>query len=89
MRAIAATAGPGAVVLANPSLSWPLASFGPKVLLLLHDDPLVPDATQREQAVKDLTTVLDSILQKVRRASVALPFEYFGVPEHEIGRAHV
>lgn len=53
MRAIAATAGPGAVVLANPSLSWPLASFGPKVLLLLHDDPLVPDATQREQAVKE------------------------------------
>lgn len=42
----------------------------------------VGDDEQKAQAVADLTTVLDSILHKVRRASAALPFEYFGVPEH-------
>jgi len=52
MRAFAAAAGPGAVVLANPVLSWPLPTFGPKVLVLFHDDPLVPDAVQREYWVK-------------------------------------
>jgi tetratricopeptide (TPR) repeat protein len=40
------------------------------------------DAEQKAQAVKDLTTVLDSLLDKVRRAGAALPFEYFGVPDH-------
>ena len=52
MRAFAAAAGPGAVVLANPVVSWPLPTFGPKVLVLFHDDPLVPDAVQREHWVK-------------------------------------
>ena len=52
MRAIADAAGPGAVVLANPLLSWPLPTFGPKVIALYHEDPLVSDAEQREIAVK-------------------------------------
>jgi hypothetical protein len=52
MRAFAAAAGPGAVVLASPLLSWPLPTFGPKVLVLFHDDPLVPDHAQREYSVK-------------------------------------
>jgi hypothetical protein len=52
MRALAAAVGPGAVVLGNAGVSWPLPTFGPKVLLLLHDDPLVPDAVQREHWVK-------------------------------------
>lgn len=52
MRAFAASAGPGAVVLASPRLSWPLPTFGPKVLVLFHEDPLVPDAAARERAVK-------------------------------------
>jgi hypothetical protein len=51
MRAIAEAAGPGAVVLANPLLSWPLPTFGPKVLTLFHDDPLVLDLTTREHDV--------------------------------------
>jgi hypothetical protein len=52
MRSIAAAAGPNAVVLASPLLSWPLPTFGPKVLVLFHEDPLVPDAGQRQRAVK-------------------------------------
>ncbi len=52
MRAIAAAAGPNAVVLASPLSSWPLPSFGPKVLVLFHPDPLVPDEDEREARVK-------------------------------------
>jgi hypothetical protein len=48
MKAFAEAAGPGAVVLASPLLSWPLPTFGPKVLELFHLDPLVPDETERE-----------------------------------------
>ncbi len=51
MKAFTAAAGPNAVVLANPLLSWPLPTFGPKVLVLFHDDPLVPDEAERERAV--------------------------------------
>ncbi|TCM51252.1 BTAD domain-containing putative transcriptional regulator [Kribbella sp. VKM Ac-2568] len=40
------------------------------------------DEEQKAQAVKDLRTVLDSLLHKLRRASAALPFVYFGVLEH-------
>lgn len=52
MRAFAEAAGPNAVVLASPLLSWPLPTFGPKVLALFHEDPLVPDAVERERLVK-------------------------------------
>jgi len=52
MRELAAATGPGAVVLATPRLSWQLPTFGPKVLVLFHDDPLVPDHTEREHWVK-------------------------------------
>ncbi|HEY0690083.1 MAG TPA: BTAD domain-containing putative transcriptional regulator [Kribbella sp.] len=41
----------------------------------------IGDDEQKCQALKDLTTVLDSILDKIRRAAAALPFEYFGIPE--------
>ncbi len=40
------------MVLATPILSWPLPTFGPKVLVLFHQDPLVPDALQREYSVR-------------------------------------
>lgn len=43
----------------------------------------VGDEGQKAEAVKDLTTVLDSILHKVRRAAAALPFEYFGLLDHD------
>lgn len=49
---LADLAGPNAVVLANPLLSWPLPTFGPKVLVLHHMDPLVRDASQREADVQ-------------------------------------
>jgi len=52
MRALAEAAGPGAVVLAPALLSWPLPTFGPKVLVLHHDDPLVADAVEREYWVR-------------------------------------
>jgi len=52
MRAFAAVTGPDAVVLSTPALSWPLPTFGPKVLVLYHQDPLVPDANRREYEVK-------------------------------------
>jgi hypothetical protein len=52
MRRFAAATGPGAVVLASPVLSWPLPTFGPKVLVLFHEDPLVRDRAQREYWVK-------------------------------------
>ena len=48
MKAIAEAAGPGAVVLTTPLLSWPLPTFGPKVVTLFHDDPLVVDLATRE-----------------------------------------
>jgi DNA-binding SARP family transcriptional activator len=42
----------------------------------------VGDEEQKAQAVRDVTTVLDAILNKIRRANAALAFEYFGVMEH-------
>jgi hypothetical protein len=59
MRAFAEAAGPKAVVLANPRLSWPLPTFGPKVLVLHHEDPLVPDAVAREQQVRRFLSQAD------------------------------
>jgi DNA-binding SARP family transcriptional activator len=37
---------------------------------------------QQAQAIRDVETVLDAILKKIRRANNALTFEYFGVLEH-------
>ncbi|GAA0577749.1 tetratricopeptide repeat protein [Kribbella sandramycini] len=42
----------------------------------------VGDESQRAEAVKDVATVVDAILNKVRRANTALSVEFFGVPEH-------
>ncbi|GAA0950043.1 BTAD domain-containing putative transcriptional regulator [Kribbella koreensis] len=42
----------------------------------------VGDDEQKAQAIKDLRTVFESLLHKVRRASAALPFGYFGTLEH-------
>ena len=43
----------------------------------------VGDEEQRAQALKDLSTVLDALLDKVRRAAAALPFGYFGLLDYE------
>ncbi|MEU8224390.1 BTAD domain-containing putative transcriptional regulator [Kribbella sp. NPDC048915] len=37
---------------------------------------------QKAQAVRDVETVVEAILNKIRRANNALSFEYFGVLEH-------
>lgn len=39
------------VVLADARNSWPLPTFGPKVLVLLHGNPLLTDEAQRNAAV--------------------------------------
>ncbi len=50
-RATAQAAGPHAVILADSLLSWSIPTFGPKVLLLHHPNPLVPDEAEREHDV--------------------------------------
>jgi hypothetical protein len=40
-------AGPGAVILADAQTSWPVPTFGPKVLLIFHNNPLVTDEGER------------------------------------------
>jgi len=50
-RAVAEVAGKNAVILADARTSWPLPTFGPKVLLLLHGNPLLEDDAQRGAAV--------------------------------------
>lgn len=68
MKAIAHTAGPGSVVLANSLLSWPLPTFGPKVVLIRHDDPLVSDAAERTAIVNRF---LNRASQKEREEIIA------------------
>ncbi len=51
-REVAEAVGPRAVVLTTPLLSWSLPTFGPRVLVLIHDDPLVRDAVERDHWVK-------------------------------------
>ncbi len=50
-RAVAEKAGPDAVVLADVGRSWSLPTFGPRVVALLHKNPLVPDNVARMSAV--------------------------------------
>jgi hypothetical protein len=46
-RRVAELAGPNAVVLALPVPSWPLPTFGPKIVTLHHQNPLISDAARR------------------------------------------
>jgi hypothetical protein len=50
-REAAEIAGPRAIILAAPHNAWPIPSFGPKVTALLHENPLVFDAAEREGEV--------------------------------------
>ncbi len=43
----------------------------------------VGDENQKADALKDLATLLDALLAKVRRAAAALPFGYFGNLDYE------
>jgi hypothetical protein len=79
MRNFAEVTGPGAVVLSNALLSWPLPTFGPKVLLLFHDDPLVSDETERELYV---ARFLGRATDEQRRQILA----HYGVTHVLLGR---
>ena len=48
---VAQLAGPHAVVLGDALTLWPIPTFGPKVVALKHENPLVPDADERQSAV--------------------------------------
>lgn len=50
-RWIADLTGPNAVVLADAKVSWTLPTFGTKVLLLFHPNPLLRDEGARQEAV--------------------------------------
>ncbi|HTA90631.1 MAG TPA: hypothetical protein VK745_13670 [Polyangiaceae bacterium] len=50
-RAVAQIAGEHAVVLGDALTLWPIPTFGPKVVALKHENPLVPDADERQFTV--------------------------------------
>jgi hypothetical protein len=50
-QTVADRTGRHGVVLANALNSWPLPSFGPKVVALHHLNPLVPDQFERNSKV--------------------------------------
>jgi hypothetical protein len=49
-RRVAELAGPGAVVLGEPLPSWPIPTFGPKIVTLHHRNPLITDGQERDRA---------------------------------------
>jgi hypothetical protein len=72
-RRVAELAGPKAVVLAMPVPSWPLPTFGPKIVSLHHQNPLISDAAQRNRDVKRFLSDApsdDERLQILRRYRV-------------------
>jgi hypothetical protein len=50
-RRVGEIAGPEAVVLGDANLTWPLPTFGPRVVALKHENPLVEDRSARVGAV--------------------------------------
>lgn len=51
-RRVGELAGPNAIVLGDPVLAWPLPTFGPRVVALKHENPLVEDRVARNEAVE-------------------------------------
>jgi hypothetical protein len=51
-RRVGELAGPKAVVLADARTSWPVPTFGPKVVTLVHGNPLLSDEAKRDADVK-------------------------------------
>ena len=49
-RKVGERAGPHAVILSTTLASWPLPTFGPKVVSPHHKNPLIPDAEERRAA---------------------------------------
>lgn len=50
-RRAAELTGPGALILAGERDAWPLPAFGPRVISLLHENPLVEGPFERRAAV--------------------------------------
>jgi hypothetical protein len=65
-RRVAELAGPKAVVLAMPVPSWPLPTFGPKIVSLHHQNPLIPDAVQRNRDAKRFLSDAPSDEERLR-----------------------
>jgi hypothetical protein len=51
-RRVAELAGPNAVVLGEPLASWPIPTFGPKIVTLHHRNPLITDGKERDVAAE-------------------------------------
>jgi hypothetical protein len=51
-RRVAELAGPNAIIFADELPSWPLPTFGPKIVTLHHRNPLITDAEERERAAR-------------------------------------
>ena len=51
-RRVAELAGPKAVVLGEPLPSWPIPTFGPKIVTLHHRNPLIKDGKERDAAAQ-------------------------------------
>jgi hypothetical protein len=49
-RRVAELVEPNAIILAEPLVSWPLPTFGPKIVTLHHRNPLIADGAERDQA---------------------------------------
>jgi hypothetical protein len=50
-RRVAELSGPNAIVFGEPLPSWPIPTFGPKIVSLHHRNPLISDAAERDRAV--------------------------------------
>jgi hypothetical protein len=51
-RRVAELAGPKAIILADELPSWPLPTFGPKIVTLHHRNPLIKDGAERNRAAR-------------------------------------
>jgi len=50
-KRVAELAGRNAIVFGEPLPSWPIPTFGPKIVTLHHRNPLISDAAERDRAV--------------------------------------
>jgi hypothetical protein len=49
-RRVGELAGPKAIVFGDPLSSWPIPTFGPRVVTLHHRNPLIADAEERNRS---------------------------------------
>lgn len=82
-RRVGELAGDRAVILGDARSSWPLPSFGPKVLVLLHENPLVPDSAERERAVGQFLSASREDAERLRT------LERYGVTHVVLGRRQI